>query len=52
MLIFILVGIRYMKSYVRGTWVAQSVEHPTLGHDLRVMRLHAASGSVLREESA
>ena len=40
----------------QGAWVAQWVEHPTLGfgsgHDLRVMRLSPMSSSVLSEESA
>ena len=39
-----------------GTWVAQSVERPTLdfgsGHDSRVVKLSPASGSVLRMEPA
>ena len=38
-----------------GTWVAQSVEHPTLGfgsgHDLGVVRSSPASGSMLGGES-
>lgn len=39
-----------------GTWVAQSVEHPTLdfcsGHDRRVMGSSPVPGSVLNMESA
>lgn len=41
---------------VRGTWVAQSVKHLTLGfssgHDLRVVRLNLESGSALDMEPA
>ena len=40
----------------RGTWVDQSVKHPTLdfslGHDLRVMRSSPTSGSTLGMEPA
>ena len=40
----------------RGTWVAQSIKHPTLdldsGHDVRVMKFSPVSGSVLSGESA
>ena len=40
----------------RGTWVAQSVERPTVdfssGHDPRVMGLNPISGSVLSVEPA
>ena len=39
----------------RGAWVAQLVEHPTLGfssgHDLKVVRSSPVSGSVLSGES-
>ena len=38
-----------------GTWVAQSVKHPTLdfssGHDLMVVRSSPASGSALTTQS-
>ena len=44
------------KWHFGGTWVAQSVEHPTLdfswGHDPRVIRLSPTSGSVLSVEPA
>ena len=40
----------------RGTWVVQSVKHPTLGfssdHDLRVVRSSPTSVSGLGRESA
>ena len=39
-----------------GTWLAQSVKHPTLdfgsGHDLRVMGLSPKLGSMLGKEPA
>jgi len=39
-----------------GTWVAQSVEHPSLdsgsGHDVRFVGSSAVSGSMLGGESA
>ena len=39
-----------------GAWVAQSVEHPTLGfssgHGLRVVRWRPAAGSKFSRESA
>ena len=44
------------REKVRGTWVAQQVEHPTLdfgpGHDFRVLRLSPVSGSTLSREFA
>jgi len=43
-------------STMRGAWVVQSVERPTLGFspgtDLRVMRSSPTSGSVLSVKSA
>jgi len=40
----------------RGTWVAQSVEHPTFdfgsGHDLRVLGSSPESGPMLSTEFA
>ena len=40
---------------IKDTWVAQSVEHPTLGfrsdHDLRLMGFSSALDSALRAES-
>ena len=39
---------------MRGTWMAQSVDHPTLdfgsGYDLAVVRLRPMLGSVLSTE--
>ena len=45
-----------LKEGLRGTWVAQSVEYPTLdfgsGHDLRVVGLSPTSVSALSMEIA
>ena len=44
------------KNKNRGTWVAQSIKHPTLdfssGHDLTVVRLSPTLSSTLSMESA
>ena len=43
------------RAIKRGTWVAQSVKHPTLdfcsGHDLTLVRLSPSSGPALTEWS-
>ena len=36
-----------VKKSLRGAWAVQSVEHPTLAHDLTVREFEPASGSVL-----
>jgi len=45
-----------MKNTLKGCWVAQLVECPSLdfssGHDLRVMGSSPKSGSMLSRESA
>ena len=51
-----IVKLFILKMYFRGTWVAQSVEHPALdfgsGHDVRVRRIEPCmSGSVLTERN-
>ena len=47
---------RIKKKETWGTWMAQSVEHPTLdfgsGHDLRVLGSSPTSNSMLSGESA
>jgi len=59
---FIVAGLKdqhcsfLLELALRGAWMAQSVEHPTLdfssGHDLRVVGLSPVLGSVLGGESA
>ena len=50
------IEMEFKERDLRDIWVAQLVERPTLvfslGHDLRVMRLSPALGSVFRAESA
>ena len=45
----------YIKIWIRSTWVAQSVKHPTLdlgsGHDLTVYEIKPTSGSTLTAQS-
>lgn len=45
-----------LKFILRGTWVAQSIKHPTLNlisdHDLRAVRSNPALGSTLHVEPA
>ena len=47
---------KIIKWWGRGTWVAQSIEHPTPGfsseHGLRVMRWSPKVGSMLSAECA
>ena len=48
--------LRLQKVCWRGTWMGQSVTHPTLdfgsGQDLRVVRSSSVLGFVLNKESA
>ena len=52
MLLYIDPAMKFLEVFSRGAWVAPSVERPTLGHELRVVRSSPVLRSALSEKSA